>query len=85
MQPYLWWKKYLTILQLAQFAGAIILGINAIVMGCDFPMWMQYGLCCYMTSFLMLFGKFYIKEYYNNYQKNKQVNNNNNNNTVDAC
>lgn len=84
MQPYLWWKKYLTILQLVQFAGALILGINAIVNGCDFPMWMQYTLCGYMSSFLVLFGKFYVKEYYNDHQKRKQEkNNNNNDNTVE--
>ncbi|CAO1432089.1 unnamed protein product [Diamesa tonsa] len=85
MQPYLWWKRYLTILQLVQFAGAIILGINAIINGCDFPLWMQYTLCVYMASFLVLFGKFYVKEYYNDHQKRKQEKliEKNNNNTIE--
>ncbi|CAO1433370.1 unnamed protein product [Diamesa serratosioi] len=84
MQPYLWWKRYLTILQLYQFSGALILGINAIVNGCDFPKWMQYTLCGYMSSFLVLFGQFYVKEYYNDHQKRKQEKliENNNNNTI---
>ncbi|CAO1432026.1 unnamed protein product [Diamesa tonsa] len=79
MQPYLWWKKYLTVLQLAQFAGAIILGMNAIINGCDFPLWMQYLLCIYMSSFLVLFGKFYVKEYYNDHKNRQQENKSNNN------
>ena len=60
---YLWWKKYLTILQLIQFTTALILGINGIRSGCDFPLWMQYALVIYMISFIVLFGNFYIKAY----------------------
>lgn len=60
---YLWWKKYLTILQLIQFTTALILGINGIKSGCDFPLWMQYALVIYMVSFIVLFGNFYAKAY----------------------
>lgn len=86
---YLWWKKYLTILQLVsitccsgrpshsrmgclhpggfllqiQFTTALMLGINSIRSGCDFPMWMQYALVIYMISFIVLFGNFYAKSY----------------------
>ncbi|KAE8747491.1 hypothetical protein FOCC_FOCC005822, partial [Frankliniella occidentalis] len=60
---YLWWKKYLTILQLIQFTGALILGVNAIRSECDFPMWMKYTLVVYMVSFIVLFGNFYAKAY----------------------
>lgn len=60
---YLWWKKYLTILQLIQFTSALILGINGIRSGCDFPLWMQYALVIYMISFIVLFGNFYAKAY----------------------
>ncbi|XP_046665857.1 elongation of very long chain fatty acids protein 4-like [Homalodisca vitripennis] len=61
--PFLWWKKYLTILQLVQFTTALILGINGIRSGCDFPLWMQYALVIYMLSFIILFGNFYTKAY----------------------
>ncbi|XP_054263695.1 elongation of very long chain fatty acids protein 4-like [Macrosteles quadrilineatus] len=61
--PFLWWKKYLTILQLVQFTTALILGINGIRSGCDFPLWMQYALVVYMMSFIVLFGNFYAKAY----------------------
>lgn len=60
---YLWWKKYLTILQLIQFTTALVLGINGIRSGCDFPLWMQYALVIYMLSFIVLFGNFYAKAY----------------------
>jgi elongation of very long chain fatty acids protein 4 len=42
---------------------AMILGINGIKSGCDFPMWMQYTLVIYMISFIVLFGNFYAKAY----------------------
>lgn len=60
---YLWWKKYLTILQLIQFTAALVLGVNGIRSGCDFPLWMQYALVIYMMSFIVLFGNFYAKAY----------------------
>ncbi|XP_057341390.1 elongation of very long chain fatty acids protein 4-like [Microplitis mediator] len=60
---YLWWKKYLTILQLIQFTSALILGVNGIRSGCEFPLWMQYALIVYMISFIVLFGNFYAKAY----------------------
>ena len=81
IRKYLWWKKYLTaiqvdtvmskiyqlwslsfrVLQMLQFIAALVMGINAIKIGCDFPMWMQYSCCAYMLSFLVLFSDFYIK------------------------
>ena len=61
IKKYLWWKKYLTAIQMLQFIAALVMGINAIKIGCDFPMWMQYSCCAYMLSFLVLFSNFYIK------------------------
>ena len=46
-----------------QFTTALILGINGIRSGCDFPLWMQYALVIYMLSFIVLFGNFYAKAY----------------------
>ncbi|XP_073967612.1 very long chain fatty acid elongase 4-like [Choristoneura fumiferana] len=63
VSKYLWWKKYLTILQLIQFTCALVLGINGIRMGCEFPLWMHYVLIFYMISFIVLFGNFYMKAY----------------------
>jgi len=63
VRPYLWWKKYLTVLQMIQFIAALVMGLNAIRIGCDFPMWMQYSCIAYMVSFLVLFSDFYYKAY----------------------
>jgi len=63
VRPFLWWKKYLTVLQMVQFVAALVMGLNAIRIGCDFPMWMQYSCIAYMVSFLVLFSDFYYKAY----------------------
>ncbi|XP_065226410.1 very long chain fatty acid elongase 4-like isoform X2 [Planococcus citri] len=72
---YLWWKKYLTMLQLIQFTTALILGVNGIRSGCKFPLWLQYLLVVYMSSFIVLFGNFYAKAYFKP-GKEKAVDNN---------
>lgn len=69
VHKYLYWKKYLTMLQMLQFISALVLGIHAIFRGCEFPLWMQYALVVYMTSFLGLFGNYYRKEYLAKKQK----------------
>ncbi|CAI6344962.1 unnamed protein product [Macrosiphum euphorbiae] len=63
IEKYLWWKKYLTMLQLIQFTTALFLGIHGIKSGCKFPIWMQYLLVIYMISFIVLFGNFYANAY----------------------
>ncbi|CAG9134625.1 unnamed protein product [Plutella xylostella] len=63
VSQYLWWKKYLTILQLIQFTCALVLAVNGIRTGCEFPLWMHYVLIVYMISFIVLFGNFYMKAY----------------------
>ncbi len=60
---HLWWKRHLTLLQITQFVAAIVMGLNGIRLGCDFPMWMQYAMIAYMVSFLVLFGDFFAKSY----------------------
>lgn len=100
ISKYLWWKKYLTILQLVrkyktlcdaeslsfqilnisflfstqiQFTTALMLGVNGIRSGCDFPLWMHYALVIYMISFIILFGNFYIKAYIAEERRKKKV------------
>lgn len=41
----------------------MLLGMNGIRVGCDFPLWMQYALVIYMISFIVLFGNFYATMY----------------------
>ena len=68
---YLYWKKYLTMVQMVQFVLAIIMGLNALRVSCDFPLWMQYAMILYMISFLMLFSNFYKKAYLPSERKRK--------------
>ncbi|XP_053204515.1 elongation of very long chain fatty acids protein 4-like [Panonychus citri] len=63
IQKYLWWKKYLTILQLIQFTAGVVLGLHAIITNCQFTRWMQYFFVCYAFSFIILFSNFYNGAY----------------------
>ena len=62
-KKYLGWKKYLTVIQIVQFLLAIVMGLNAIKENCEFPKWMQYAMIFYMFSFVVLFSKFYYRQY----------------------
>merc|ERR1711881_223219 len=62
-RKWLWWKKYLTIVQMVQFFVIMLITINTIRMDCDFIMWMMYGLLTYMISFLLLFSHFFYNAY----------------------
>ncbi|XP_037936318.1 elongation of very long chain fatty acids protein 4-like [Teleopsis dalmanni] len=63
IRKYLWWKKYLTLLQLTQFTVGLLWAVQAIVYNCDFPTWINYATMFYMISFLILFGRFYTLKY----------------------
>lgn len=66
----------MTAIQMLQFVAALVMGVNAIRIGCDFPMWMQYSCCAYMLSFLVLFSDFYIKAYLRKDKKENGVSSN---------
>lgn len=63
VQRYLWWKKYITQLQLLQFVLAIIHAAHSLYIDCNFPKWMHYNLIAYAISFIFLFTNFYMKSY----------------------
>ncbi|XP_050400549.1 elongation of very long chain fatty acids protein 7 [Patella vulgata] len=79
IQPYLWWKKYLTKIQMTQFAMIIIhTGYNLLRPSCRFPKFVMVY-CIIITSIVaVLFGNFYYQNYIKN---NSKRNANNNNNT----
>jgi len=66
LYPYLWWKRYLTRLQLLQFALGLVWGTQAIVSRCEYQPWLSYTGVAYMLSFLFLFGRFYTQKYTRN-------------------
>ncbi|EDV96209.1 elongation of very long chain fatty acids protein 4 [Drosophila grimshawi] len=63
VQPYLWWKRYLTVLQMLQFALGLAWGAQAIVNRCEYQPWLSYTGVAYMLSFLFLFARFYAQKY----------------------
>ncbi|PSN52696.1 Elongation of very long chain fatty acids protein 4 [Blattella germanica] len=62
-QPYLWWKKYLTQLQLTQFLvviGHILVGVYN---DCDPPHWLTTWTLSYMCTMVALFLNYYYQMY----------------------
>jgi elongation of very long chain fatty acids protein 4 len=49
MQPYLWWKKYLTQLQLLQFIVVFIHSLIPLFTDCDYPTVRIFLLCSLFT------------------------------------
>uniref|UniRef100_A0AAG5DGJ0 Elongation of very long chain fatty acids protein n=1 Tax=Anopheles atroparvus TaxID=41427 RepID=A0AAG5DGJ0_ANOAO len=62
-QKYLWWKKYMTEVQIIQFIICIAHCINALATGCPFPRFISTLLLINATIFLALFMNFYIESY----------------------
>lgn len=63
MKKFLWWKKYLTGLQLVQFCTIIVvLGVTSVI-NCNVPRQVTIILSLMSLSFLYLFSRFYIKSY----------------------
>jgi len=63
MQKYLWWKKYLTRMQMVQFVMIFFYLVNALREGCRY--WDAYNILhlFYMMSLLWLFGSFYLRAF----------------------
>ncbi|XP_070563174.1 very long chain fatty acid elongase 4-like isoform X2 [Ptychodera flava] len=72
MQKYLWWKKYMTQLQLMQFFAVMIhTGIN-LATDCSFPQGFNIAVVLYALSMILLFGNFYRTSYGQSKRKKKQ-------------
>ena len=65
IQKYLWWKRYLTTLQIIQFVIFLGMLINMEIMGekCEWPKNVLHVWLLHMTSFFVLFLNFYRKTY----------------------
>ncbi|XP_068980281.1 very long chain fatty acid elongase 7-like isoform X2 [Bombus flavifrons] len=63
MNKYLWWKKYITMLQLIQFGMIFIHTIQLFFNGCNFPRPIAFLLLLNATIFIYMFGSFYIENY----------------------
>eukprot|EP00036_Acanthoecidae_sp_10tr_P015133 CAMPEP_0206285492 /NCGR_PEP_ID=MMETSP0106_2-20121207/125_1 /ASSEMBLY_ACC=CAM_ASM_000206 /TAXON_ID=81532 /ORGANISM="Acanthoeca-like sp., Strain 10tr" /LENGTH=234 /DNA_ID=CAMNT_0053716009 /DNA_START=174 /DNA_END=878 /DNA_ORIENTATION=+ len=64
---WLWWKRYLTQLQITQFWVVFAHAAYSIVEvywgRCHFPLWMGFANIAYMVSMIVLFGAFYARSY----------------------
>ncbi|KAL7387618.1 hypothetical protein ABVT39_026265 [Epinephelus coioides] len=63
MSKYLWWKRYLTSLQLLQFFIVTIHTTYNLFADCDFPDSMNMVVCAYSFSLIALFSNFYYQSY----------------------
>ena len=64
VKPYLWWKKYLTAIQLAQFAFIKVHMLQIILRpNCDYPKESVAIMIIVMSLFTVLFANFYIHSY----------------------
>lgn len=72
VKPYLWWKRYLTQIQMIQFlivAGHACFGLYH---RCPFPGWMFFWGVVYLITLFALFANFYIKTYFRKQEKAKE-------------
>lgn len=71
MQKYLWWKRYLTVLQLVQFVVLIIHTTYNLFADCAFPDFMNYVVVGYCSTLIVLFCNFYYQSYLQTKMKRK--------------
>lgn len=63
LQPYLWWKKYITVLQMFQFLLVFLHSAQLLFIDCNYPKFSLYFTLPNAWFFLYLFNDFYIKAY----------------------
>lgn len=63
MQKYLWWKRYLTRMQLTQFVIVLLYCVHLIRFVTGAPLFFSWVKFIYMITLMILFGNFYIRAY----------------------
>ncbi|XP_066253207.1 very long chain fatty acid elongase 7-like [Euwallacea similis] len=63
MQKYLWWKKYVTKIQLVQFVIILVHNLQVIPRDCNYPKIFNILLVIQGGYFIYLFGSFYVRAY----------------------
>lgn len=71
MNKYLWWKKYLTSLQLIQFCIIFVHTFQIYFNGCNYPLVLTTLLNLNALIFIYLFGSFYIENYIKSEKRKK--------------
>lgn len=75
MRPYLWWKKYLTQLQLIQFFLTVCHTTCAVLWPCGFPVGWTLFQISYMFTLIVLFANFYSQTYKKPQDSSKKLQN----------
>ncbi|XP_076440354.1 very long chain fatty acid elongase 7-like isoform X2 [Babylonia areolata] len=60
---FLWWKKYMTSMQITQFVLVTIHSVQLLFIECNYPIFFVYWIGFYAVIFLVMFAHFYIKTY----------------------
>lgn len=63
IQPYLWWKRYLTTLQMVQFVLVMIHAFQLLFIECDYPRAFVWWIGMHAVLFYFLFRDFYNQAY----------------------
>ncbi|KAJ1526916.1 hypothetical protein ONE63_008465 [Megalurothrips usitatus] len=63
MQPYLWWKKYVTTLQMAQFVAIMVHAFQLLFVECDYPRAFVWWIGMHAVMFWFLFKEYYDQSY----------------------
>lgn len=69
MKKFLWWKHYLTSLQLAQFTIIFVQDVHVLFSDCDYPRLFTILMLINAGIFMYMFASFYIKNYLDNEQE----------------
>lgn len=71
MQKYLWWKRYLTSLQLVQFLLIVVHTAYNLFADCNYPDAMNAVVVGYCITLIILFSNFYYQSYLRKTKKHK--------------
>ncbi|KAL3179266.1 hypothetical protein MRX96_038169 [Rhipicephalus microplus] len=63
IRPNLWWKRYVTIFQIAQFFVLMVHSLVPVFKDCDFPRPFAVFMALEAALFFYLFSDFYVKNY----------------------
>jgi len=69
VQPYLWWKRYLTKLQMVQFIIFFFHAMQPLFIECDYPKIYCWIILSHGCLYFVLFANFYIKSYISKQKK----------------
>lgn len=60
----LWWKKYITVMQLVQFYVCLVHAVHTfLIPGCNFPRWIAGLQAAESAFFIVTFTRFYLTSY----------------------